>query len=226
MLTPQQHEQFLAEGHILLKGAFSREDSLVWVRDECARAGYDVDDPQTWRKGYERLNLHRREPLADYAPIAWQASCDLMGGSERVHNRPNISLFAMNFKQGADRPYEPPSAQSSGWHKDGWHFRHFLDSNEQGLLGIPAVHRRSAPGRRDVLSRGFRAGDRALTSQRILKESARTILTSKACWPNAGTFGKRPARRAMCTCSTPTCSTQSGKMSCSAPARLPICAMS
>ena len=50
MLTPEQNEQFLNEGFLLLKGAFDREDLLAWVRDECARAGYDVDDPQTWRK--------------------------------------------------------------------------------------------------------------------------------------------------------------------------------
>jgi len=137
MLTPQQREQFLAEGHIVIKGAFPREASLQWVREECARTGYDVDDPLSWRKGYERMELSRHEPLADYAPAAWQASCDLMGGEERVKNQPSISLFAMNFKQGADTPYKPPSAESSGWHKDGWHFLHFLDSPEQGLLGIP-----------------------------------------------------------------------------------------
>ena len=137
MLTPQQREQFLAEGHIVIKGAFSREDSLRWVRDECARAGYDVDDPASWRNGYERMELSRHEPLSRYAPAAWEASCDLMGGLDRVKNRPAISLFAMNFKQGADRPYQPPSAASPGWHKDGWHFKHFLDSPEQGLLGIP-----------------------------------------------------------------------------------------
>lgn len=137
MLTPKQREQFINEGHIVLKGAFPREDSLHWVREECAQAGYDVDDPQTWRKDYERMELRRREPLETYAPAAWQASCDLMGGADRVKNKPTISLFAMNFKQGADQPFEPPSAQSRGWHKDGWHFLHFLDSCEQGLLGIP-----------------------------------------------------------------------------------------
>lgn len=137
MLTPQQREQFLAEGHIVIKGAFPREDSLRWVRDECARVGYDVDDPLSWRKGYERVDLARHEPLSSYAPAAWEASCDLMGGRDRVKNEPAISLFAMNFKQGADTAYQPPSAASSGWHKDGWHFLHFLDSPEQGLLGIP-----------------------------------------------------------------------------------------
>ena len=137
MLTPEQREQFLAEGHIVIKSAFPRERSLEWVREECAREGYDVDDPSTWRKGYERLNLSHPEKLEEYAPDAWQASCDLMGGIDRVKSRPGISVFAMNFKQGADQPFQPPSALTPGWHKDGWHFRHFLDSPEQGLLGIP-----------------------------------------------------------------------------------------
>lgn len=137
MLTPEQREQFLAEGHLVIKGAFPRERSLEWVREECARAGYDVDDPRTWRKDYERITLSRQETLEELAPDAWQASVDLMGGLDRVKNRPRISVFAMNFKQGADQPFQPPSAASPGWHKDGWHFRHFLDSPEQGLLGIP-----------------------------------------------------------------------------------------
>ena len=63
-----------------------------------------------------------------------------MGGRDRVKNEPAISLFAMNFKQGADRPYQPPSAASSGWHKDGWHFLHFLDSPGAGVVRHPAVH--------------------------------------------------------------------------------------
>ena len=137
MLTAEQREQFLAEGYVVIKGAFPREQSLEWVRDECARAGYDVEDPTTWRKGYERMDLSRHEKLEEFSPAAWQASCDLMGGIDRVKSRPSISLFAMNFKQGADQAFQPPSAASPGWHKDGWHFRHFLDSPEQGLLGIP-----------------------------------------------------------------------------------------
>ncbi|CAI8009616.1 UPF0261 protein CTC_01794 [Geodia barretti] len=37
---------------------------------------------------------------------------------------------------GADTPWQPPSSEVSGWHKDGDFFRHFLDSPEQGLLTI------------------------------------------------------------------------------------------
>jgi len=44
--------------------------------------------------------------------------------------------FIINFRKGADKPWEPPSAKVSGWHKDGSYFRHFLDSREQALLTI------------------------------------------------------------------------------------------
>ena len=137
MLTEAQKEQFLTEGHLVIKNAFPRAQSLDWVRDECGREGYAVDDPGTWQKDYVRIKTVRQEPLGTYAPAAWDAAVELMGGREQVKYEPEIHLFAMNFKQGADRPFQPPSAQSGGWHKDGWHFRHFLDSPEQGLLGIP-----------------------------------------------------------------------------------------
>ncbi len=171
MLTSEQREQFLAEGHIVIKGAFPRKQSLEWVRDECARAGYDVDDPQTWRKPYERMELHHQEKLEEFAPTAWEASVDLMGGRECVKNRPKISLFAMNFSQGADQPYQPPSAASRGWHKDGWHFRHFLDSPEQGLLGIPLFT--------DVLPQGgatFLAADSVPVVARFLADHPEGVL--------------------------------------------------
>ena len=103
MLTHEQREQFLAEGHIVIKGAFPREDSLRWVHEECARAGYDVDDPQTWRKGYERMDLTRHEPLADYAPAAWEASCDLMGG-DRPGQEPARHLAVRHELQAGGGP--------------------------------------------------------------------------------------------------------------------------
>ncbi len=137
MLTAEQREQFVREGFIVLRGAFDGAASQAWVREECARVGYELDDPATWEKEYLRLDTEKRPALSVYSPVAWEASCGLVGGAERLGYDPQITLFAMNFRQGADRPYQPASAQSPGWHKDGWMFRHFLDSPEQGLLGIP-----------------------------------------------------------------------------------------
>ena len=39
----------------------------------------------------------------------------------------------------------PLSAQAGGWHKDGWMFRHFLDSAEQGLL-VLVIYNDIVPG--------------------------------------------------------------------------------
>ncbi len=138
-LTPEQREQFLSEGFTVVQGAFPRADAIAWVREECARAGLRPGRPETWTKEYDRIETQRRVKLEEYAPAAWEASCDLMGGRERVANRAGIGLFAVNFRQGADKPYQPASADVPGWHKDGWKFRHFLDSPEQGLLGIPLM---------------------------------------------------------------------------------------
>lgn len=139
MLTPQQHEQFLHEGFIVIRNAFPRKESLAWVREECAHIGYDVDNPATWEKDYIRVSTQKQVLLKDYSFVAWETSCALMGGEERMENEPMIRTFAMNFRQGADSPYQPPSAQSPGWHKDGGMFRHFLDSGDQGLLGVPLL---------------------------------------------------------------------------------------
>ena len=44
--------------------------------------------------------------------------------------------FIVNFRRGADQPWQAPSADLGGWHKDGSYFRHFLDSREQALLTV------------------------------------------------------------------------------------------
>ncbi len=139
VLTPEQIEQFLTEGYTVLHDAFSPEDSVAWVKGEAAAAGYDLDDPSSWTKDYVRLSTQRVETVANFSPAGWQAACELMGGEDRVVAGTRISLFALNLSQGADQPFREPTPQSPGWHKDGWHFRHFLDSFEQGLLGIPLL---------------------------------------------------------------------------------------
>jgi ectoine hydroxylase-related dioxygenase (phytanoyl-CoA dioxygenase family) len=75
--------------------------------------------------------------VADFAPKAWGAICDVMGGEERIKTPIRWrDGFIVNFNVGADEPWEPPSSRVKGWHKDGDWFRHFLDSPEQGLLTI------------------------------------------------------------------------------------------
>lgn len=139
VLTAEQRKQFVTEGYLLLKGAFSKEQSEAWVYEECLAKGYDLNDQSTWTKPYDRIETIKKENLATFSPQGWAASAALMGGQDRVRSAPNVGLFALNLAQGADRPFEPATPSSPGWHKDGWHFIHFLDSYEQGLLGIPLL---------------------------------------------------------------------------------------
>eukprot|EP01044_Picomonas_judraskeda_P002697 COSAG03_NODE_200_length_10751_cov_2.905745_9_plen_304_part_00 len=86
----------------------------------------------------------------EIAPRAWAAIEDLLGGEERVEQAGSgavwDSVLAGNFGSAYERTqgsWQPPTARDEytgvplgGWHKDGGHFRHFLDSPEQGLLTI------------------------------------------------------------------------------------------
>lgn len=136
-LSQQQIDQFETDGYIVLRNAFDGARSTAWVHEECEHMGVDLDKPATWEKPYFRLSTQRREKVDEFSPVAWEAACELLGGRDRITKVPNVDLFAVNLYQGAERPFQGPNASSPGWHKDGWHFRHFLDSHEQGLLGIP-----------------------------------------------------------------------------------------
>ena len=139
VLSSQQIEQFLTEGYTVLRGAFSGKDAIAWVHEEAAAIGIDLENPSTWTKDYIRIPTKRGETVAEFSPSGWRAACDLMGGEDRVVGGTRIDLFALNVSQGSDKPFQDPTPSSPGWHKDGWHFTHFLDSYEQGLLGIPLL---------------------------------------------------------------------------------------
>jgi hypothetical protein len=88
-------------------------------------------------------------PVHTVAPKAWNALLDIIGGEDRLE--PQVmgiksshftsinsfqwsDSFIVNFHRGADQPWQPPSPNVKGWHKDGSYFKHFLDSREQALL--------------------------------------------------------------------------------------------
>lgn len=84
------------------------------------------------------MPTHNRRPVEEFSPAAWAAICDLMGGEERIKT-PAMwgDGFIVNLGLPTDKDtWQPPSPESSGWHKDGDFFRHYLDSPEQGLLTI------------------------------------------------------------------------------------------
>ena len=136
-LTDAQVEQFLAQGHIVLRDAFDPTLAEAWKERAFVRLGYAPKNPATWMEGRIHMPAMERMSFSEFSPLAWNAACELLGGADRVNPSSSVSdAFIVNFHDGADRPWQPPSAQSPGWHKDGDFFRHFLDSPEQGLLTL------------------------------------------------------------------------------------------
>jgi hypothetical protein len=137
VLSAEQIESFVEHGHVRIPECFTREDAQPWLDEAWVRLGYDRDDPATWVEQRVHMPSLRHVEVADFAPKVWGAACQLLGGEDRIEQPYTWGNgFIANLGLGADRPWEPPSASSPGWHKDGDFFRHFLDSPEQGLLTI------------------------------------------------------------------------------------------
>lgn len=136
-LSDEQIEQFLSRGFIKLEDCFCKDAAQQWIDEAFIRLGYEPDDPSTWAEAKVHLpGIHRVE-VREFAPKVFDAFCDLLGGEDRFNPKASWSDgFIINFNLGADLPWQPPSAEVQGWHKDGDFFRHFLDSPEQGLLTL------------------------------------------------------------------------------------------
>ncbi|HEX6686819.1 MAG TPA: hypothetical protein VF062_28900 [Candidatus Limnocylindrales bacterium] len=136
VLTAEEAEQFVERGYVVIRGCFTREAAAEYTSTIWTRLGYREDEPDTWEKSSIHMPSHRDIDIREFAPKAWGAVCDLVGGAQRVQPYRWRDAFIVNLWEGADRPWEPASPSSPGWHKDGDFFRHFLDSPEQGLLTL------------------------------------------------------------------------------------------
>ena len=87
-----------------------------------------------------RYGLPPESPqLQEVAPRALGAQLDCVRGLDRVKDPEQIQLpdsVAVNLCSDDSNLGEDGwrSTRAPGWHKDGWHYRHFLDSPQQGLL--------------------------------------------------------------------------------------------
>ena len=137
-LSDEDVESFLTTGMVCIRNAFTSEQGEQWSRDTFVRLGYDPHDPETWAQTRIHMPSLNHRPVKDFSPRAWGAICELCGGEDRIQQPAQWGdSFIVNL--GAPEhaeTWQPPTANSPGWHKDGDFFRHFLDSPEQGLLTI------------------------------------------------------------------------------------------
>jgi hypothetical protein len=136
-LSSAEVDHFIKHGYLILKNCFRSEEVVAWVDHGWDRIGVDPNNPSEWIEKRVHLSSQQRVDAKEFAPRAWQAAIELLGGEQRVQLPWMWSDgFIANLGVGDDHPWQQPGPDLSGWHKDGDFFRHFLDSPEQGLLTI------------------------------------------------------------------------------------------
>lgn len=138
-LTQQQIDHFMKKGFVRLPNCFSRAKAAEWTADVWTRLGYSPSDKSTWAAERIHMPEHRQEPVKTFAPKAWAAICELLGGEDRVaeHSATWNDAFIVNLGTAESEGKWPSPKDLDGWHVDGDFFIHFLDSPEQGLLVVP-----------------------------------------------------------------------------------------
>jgi hypothetical protein len=138
VLTNAQVEQFMEAGWVKLKEAYPREKALsaqqvLWEQVE--KRGVLKKDTSTWTQQMVRINEGFDTPeFRECNTEKLQDAIEDLVGEYRWRNRGdtvNWGWWPVNFSLGGDKPWDVPSV---GWHYDGQHFRHYVDSWEQGLL--------------------------------------------------------------------------------------------
>jgi hypothetical protein len=124
-------DRFRRDGYVAVEGAMDPAFCESVVVDVLAGLG-------TGATGRHNLPATRSWALDDVAPAAAAALDELVGGRDAIafsgiHDNLIVNLADPEATWWAPHEVAAPGA---GWHKDGDWFRHFLDSPEQGILGI------------------------------------------------------------------------------------------
>jgi hypothetical protein len=135
-LSDAQIEKFLTDGYVVIEGALDRTLTDEWIASCYYRLGIDPEDRSTWKVDRVHMGGTKSLPMAEIAPRAWKAACELLGGEEAIHPCYFSDHFIVNLGERADVPWQAAGPDCPGWHKDGDFFLHFLDSPEQGLLTL------------------------------------------------------------------------------------------
>ncbi|MBT2657171.1 phytanoyl-CoA dioxygenase family protein [Bacillus sp. ISL-18] len=138
VLSQNDIEQFIELGWVKVPQAFERKAALkaqdyLWKQLE--KRGVERLDRTTWTEPMLRLNENydtEEFRLCDSERLS-DAIEDLVGTGRWVgRGIPNRwGWWPVNFSEGSHLEWDVPT---NGWHWDGIHFKHHVDSPDQGLL--------------------------------------------------------------------------------------------
>ena len=140
-LSPDQIATWMQYGFVKVPQAFTRGQCSDFTKDLWVRLGFDPNDMSTWTRDMTWMAWHKDVEVSDFAPKAWGAICDIVGGEERIAVDDCGSWSDSFIVNLGKEEFEGQDCnivdEVDGWHVDGDHFVHFLDSPEQGLLVVP-----------------------------------------------------------------------------------------
>ncbi|KAJ5805116.1 hypothetical protein N7474_011003 [Penicillium riverlandense] len=139
-LSEEQKQHWLKHGFIKVPQCFTREAAAEFTSSVWTRLGISPTDKSTWVE--EKVNMpgHTMISVEEFAPKAWHAICELVGGADRIVDwcKDWKDGWIVNMGKPEYSPEDDLDLRSlDNWHNDGDWFIHFLDSPEQALLVIP-----------------------------------------------------------------------------------------
>lgn len=160
VLSQAQVEHFMERGYVRLAEAFPRKNALAaqdYVWQQVEKQGVLRDDRSTWTIPRVHLREQYDDPVFQACATERLADAveDLLGRGRWAKREDFASngwgWWPVNFSVGSDQPWNVPTG---GWHWDGSHFRHYLNSSEQGLLLLCIFSDVSSHGGASVVAEG------------------------------------------------------------------------
>lgn len=138
-LTQEDVDDFMQHGWLRLHNCFSQAQVEKLTESLWTRLDMSPADKSTWHTERIHMPSHNTFLANEFAPKAWDAICDLLGGEDRIAewNQTWNDGFIVNLGTPEGEGKDISGHELPGWHVDGDFFVHYLDSPEQGLLVIP-----------------------------------------------------------------------------------------
>ncbi|KAH9845184.1 glycosyltransferase family 2 protein [Teratosphaeria destructans] len=138
--SPKNKQFWLDHGFLKIPSCSSREAATQFTAALWGRVGASPHDKSTWPTGKVNMPSHNAYPVKAFAPKAWAAICEVLGGEDK------IAEWCTNWKDSYIPDWGEPGFHAddelnyrrlANWHADGESFVHYLNSPEQALLVNP-----------------------------------------------------------------------------------------
>jgi hypothetical protein len=96
-LSEAQITHFLENGFVKVPQCFTREQAADFTSNLWTRLGMSPSDKSTWTVEKYNMPWHTHVPVKDFAPKAWSAICQLLGGEHKISCEKEFSGWSDGF---------------------------------------------------------------------------------------------------------------------------------